>query len=327
MRPDEDDFASVIVAGQFQLIDDTGRVVMDLDAPDAPLGATLNMLHDEPTVVDSYLGWSVNPLPAPGQAKVELQGPTPTADPAGSYGPRLSLDANYAGTGLNRLAVEAGFRGAAANGATIAVTSPAAPGAAQLSATVPNASMVATGTAAPAAGTLLLEGFTQLRARQGGSDIDMTAGDINLAPTDRVQIGARDAFLPITESYDLQHTPAQLVTTVRTVLGGLSQAVNLVAGDAVWLFLTVPVRRRLVVGPVTERCRFYLYVNGALHRQTAVCYPTIETSAVAHLEGAYTVPATGAYTFDARVDCSATNNDYTTEAPGGSLLIQSWGIR
>lgn len=152
---------------------------------------------------------------------------------------------------------------------------------------------------------------------------------INVAPTTtgRLQMGGRTGFLPLSTSYDLRHTPAQFVTTTRTVLGGCSQAIDVVAGDALWLLLTIPVRRRLVVGPAAERCRLYLYAAGVLLEQTAIVAPTIETVQTVHLAIAYTAAATANVTFDARIDSASVSNDYTTETPGGSLLIHHWGIR
>lgn len=176
-------------------------------------------------------------------------------------------------------------------------------------------------------------GATPARLRLISAGVTATTrleGDaIDLAPTaaGRLQIGARTGFLPLSSSYDLRHTPAQFVTTTRTVLGGLSQPIDVRAGDALWLLLTVPVRRRLVVGAVTERCRLYLYAAGVLLDQTAIVSPTIEIVQTVHLAIAYTAASTATVTFDARIDCAATSNDYTTETPGGSLLIHHWGIR
>jgi hypothetical protein len=71
LRPDDDDFASIVVAQQFELINANGEAVADLVAPAA--FARLQFHHlDTPTIGDSQLTWTTH---GGTQDQVRLEGP------------------------------------------------------------------------------------------------------------------------------------------------------------------------------------------------------------------------------------------------------------
>jgi hypothetical protein len=91
VRADDDDFASLVVAQQFQLLNDAGSVVAELGSTTigASSAADLQMNHLDATTTNSSLAWTQSPIA--GQQSVELRGPRPLA---GNVTPYVRLETN-----------------------------------------------------------------------------------------------------------------------------------------------------------------------------------------------------------------------------------------
>jgi len=287
--------ATQVVARLFRLLNPKGQDVLDIST-DNPYGgitssSSFNMHHLSPPFTDSLLSWDTDPTVT--DPSVALFGPHIAGT---TFSPYLQLQgtATQAGTWINAENATGGLAGTS-HVASTTVDSAAIHSEARnelntkwshLDMTVSNI------TANTYDGSAIVIDAVGSAILSGTSVAQITAPNVNLAPTTQLEVNSRQAQMLVDLTYAKSTGPLALTAT-QTVITGCSITKNLNIGDEVHILAIGNFNCTVAGGGVAK-----IIVNGVfIDGDAQFTAPTAGTIVSSVMQYVYTIPSTGAYTF------------------------------